>query len=99
MASEVRWSLSLVRAQCQVTANSSVVFQDNGTKGLEKLSDELRKVQKSLTLLVDVGRDEEKAGYWTRVAIRINKVFFLFYVTMIGMFLVFMFIIWINAQE
>ncbi|XP_028990101.1 5-hydroxytryptamine receptor 3A-like [Betta splendens] len=66
---------------------------------LEKLSDELRKVEKTLTLLINSRKDEEKPGYWTHVAIRINKVFFIVYITIIGMFLVVMFLKWSNAQE
>ncbi|AWP17967.1 putative 5-hydroxytryptamine receptor 3A-like [Scophthalmus maximus] len=49
---------------------------------LEEVSDELRKVEKTLTLLLRSRRDEFEPGYWTRVAQRVNKAFFIFYVTL-----------------
>ncbi|XP_026207666.1 5-hydroxytryptamine receptor 3A-like [Anabas testudineus] len=73
---------------------------DNGTKlmeeyhALEKLSDELRNVEKTLSLLLNNRKEEEKPGYWTTVAMRLNKIFFIFYVTMIGLFLAFIFLKW-----
>lgn len=61
---------------------------------LEKLSDELRNVEKTLSLLLNNRKEEEKPGYWTTVAMRLNKIFFIFYVTMIGLFLAFIFLKW-----
>ncbi|XP_073345268.1 5-hydroxytryptamine receptor 3A-like [Pagrus major] len=49
---------------------------------LEKVSDELREVEKTLSLVLKSRKEEAKpAGYWTRVTKRINKAFFIFYVT------------------
>ncbi|XP_044194629.1 5-hydroxytryptamine receptor 3A-like isoform X2 [Thunnus albacares] len=60
---------------------------------LEKLSDELREMEKTLTLLLN-SRKEEKCGYWTRVAKRVNRVFFILYVTVVSLFLILIFSNW-----
>ncbi|XP_035469045.1 5-hydroxytryptamine receptor 3A-like [Scophthalmus maximus] len=61
---------------------------------LEEVSDELRKVEKTLTLLLRSRRDEFEPGYWTRVAQRVNKAFFIFYVTLVCLFLIVLFLKW-----
>ncbi|KAK2820596.1 hypothetical protein Q5P01_023555 [Channa striata] len=77
-----------------------VAEEDNSTKlreeyhALEKLSDELKAIEKTLALLLNSRKEEEKPGYWTRLAKRLNKVFFIFYVTMVSLFLVFIFLKW-----
>lgn len=88
-----------------ICINKSIkpLVQDNSTKlmeeyqTLEKVSDELRKVEETLSLLLNNRKEEEKPGYWTRVAIRLNKIFFIFYVTIISLFLSFIFLKWSNA--
>ncbi|XP_026207671.1 5-hydroxytryptamine receptor 3A-like [Anabas testudineus] len=55
--------------------------------GLEKLSRELREALKILNQLQSSKKDEEKPGYWTRMTKKINKVFFIFYVTASSLFL------------
>ncbi|XP_067432642.1 5-hydroxytryptamine receptor 3A-like isoform X1 [Thunnus thynnus] len=62
---------------------------------LEKLSDELREMEKTLTLLLNSSK-EEKCGYWTRVAKRVNRVFFILYVTVVSLFLILIFSNWSN---
>ncbi|XP_037611750.1 5-hydroxytryptamine receptor 3A-like [Sebastes umbrosus] len=62
---------------------------------LEKVSDELREVEKTLILLLS----SRKPGYWTRVAKTINKVFFISYVTVAVLFLTVIFSIWIHADD
>ncbi|XP_044033748.1 5-hydroxytryptamine receptor 3A-like [Siniperca chuatsi] len=64
---------------------------------LEKLSDELKEMNKTLTLLLSNRKEEEKPGYWTRVAKRVNRVFFIFYVTVVSLFLTFVFLKWNSA--
>lgn len=64
----------------------------------EKLLDELREVVKTLAVLLN-SRKDGRSGYWTRVVKKINKVFFIFYVTAASLFLVCMFFNWSNAQE
>ncbi|KAM9336930.1 5-hydroxytryptamine receptor 3A-like [Symphorus nematophorus] len=59
--------------------NSSKMMEEY--QALQKLSDELREMEKTLSLLLSSRKEEEKPGYWTRVAKRVNKVFFIFYVT------------------
>ncbi|XP_061564830.1 5-hydroxytryptamine receptor 3A-like [Cololabis saira] len=61
---------------------------------LKRLSDDLREMEKALTLLLNTQNQENNPGYWTRVAQRVNKVFFIFYVTVIGVFLLLMFSRW-----
>ncbi|XP_069015938.1 5-hydroxytryptamine receptor 3A-like [Embiotoca jacksoni] len=75
----------------------------NGSKlmveyhALERLSDELREMEKTLTLLLNIRREEEKPGYWTRVAKRVNRVFLIVYVAVVSLFLVFIFLKWNSA--
>ncbi|XP_027886118.1 5-hydroxytryptamine receptor 3E-like [Xiphophorus couchianus] len=65
---------------------------------LEKMSDELGEIKKSITLLS--GRQaEDKVGYWTRTAQKINKTFAVFYVTAVVLFLLFVSIMWYSADE
>ncbi|XP_044035404.1 5-hydroxytryptamine receptor 3A-like [Siniperca chuatsi] len=61
---------------------------------LEKVSDDLREVEKTLTALLNSRKEEWKPGYWTKVAKRINKVFSIIYVTGVSLFLVFIFLTW-----
>ncbi|KAE8284014.1 5-hydroxytryptamine receptor 3A [Larimichthys crocea] len=46
----------------------------------EKLSDELMEALKTLTVVLNNRKEEQKPGYWTRIAKTINKVFFICYV-------------------
>ncbi|XP_042364146.1 5-hydroxytryptamine receptor 3A-like [Plectropomus leopardus] len=66
---------------------------------LEKVSDELRAVQETLNLVLNSRREEGKPGYWTRVTKRINKVFFIFYITVASVFLVVLFSAWTDAEH
>ncbi|KAK5881485.1 hypothetical protein CesoFtcFv8_022276 [Champsocephalus esox] len=61
---------------------------------LEKLSDELREMQKTLSLLLSNTKEVAKPGYWTRVAKKVNKVFFIFYLTVVSLFLIIIFFKW-----
>ena len=61
---------------------------------IEKLSHELREVEKTVTLLLNSRKEEEKPGYWTRVTKTINKVFFILYVTAVTVFLLCIFFSW-----
>ncbi|XP_041819281.1 5-hydroxytryptamine receptor 3A-like [Chelmon rostratus] len=63
----------------------------------EKLSDELRDVLKTLTLVLNNRKDEGKPGYWTRKAKTINKCFFIFYIIAASLFLLCMFLSWSHA--
>ncbi len=64
---------------------------------MEKLSHELSGIEKTLSLLLSNSKEEEKPGYWTRVAKRVNKVFFFAYITLVTLFLSVMFFKWKNA--
>ncbi|KAF1373665.1 hypothetical protein PFLUV_G00241310 [Perca fluviatilis] len=71
----------------------------NESNALEKVSDELREVEKTLLLLLNSRKEDGKPGYWTRVAKTINKVFFIFYVTVTCLFLVVIFFKWNYAPD
>ncbi|XP_037546866.1 5-hydroxytryptamine receptor 3A-like [Nematolebias whitei] len=63
---------------------------------LERLSEELRAVEKTLTQLFKA--KEAEPGYWSRVAKKVDKVFLIFYITVISVFLVVMFFEWNSAE-
>ncbi|XP_037546867.1 5-hydroxytryptamine receptor 3A-like [Nematolebias whitei] len=65
---------------------------------LEKLSDEIGEIKKTLTLL-SCRNKNEKPGYWTRVAQKINKVFAGFYVVSTIAFLLTIFTMWYSADD
>ncbi|XP_039644396.1 5-hydroxytryptamine receptor 3A-like [Perca fluviatilis] len=73
--------------------NSSQLTDESNA--LEKVSDELREV----LLLLNSRKEDGKPGYWTRVAKTINKVFFIFYVTVTSLFLIVIFIKWNHAPD
>ncbi|XP_056222306.1 5-hydroxytryptamine receptor 3A-like [Seriola aureovittata] len=75
--------------------NSSKLVEES--HALEKVSDELKEMEKTLTLLLNSRKDEFKPGYWTRVAKRVNRAFFIFYVTVVSVFLAYIFLKWNNA--
>lgn len=54
--------------------------------GLEQVSDELRKIGKTISLLSS-NEKEEKFGYWARMVKKINRAYFIFYVTAVTVFL------------
>ncbi|XP_026171886.1 5-hydroxytryptamine receptor 3A-like [Mastacembelus armatus] len=62
----------------------------------EQLSDE---TLKTLILLLNSMKAKEKPGYWIRMTKRINKVFFIFYVTTASMFLLYMTFKWNSEQH
>ncbi|XP_072230087.1 5-hydroxytryptamine receptor 3A-like [Leuresthes tenuis] len=74
--------------------NSSKQTED---QTLERLSDELRKMEKTLSLILKTQKEEEKLGYWTRVAKRVNKYFLIFYVTVSILFLLVIYLQWNNV--
>ncbi|KAM7381261.1 hypothetical protein PAMA_012213 [Pampus argenteus] len=64
--------------------NSSKQIEESHT--FETLLDELKEINKTLTLMHNSGK-EEKCYRWTRLAKRVDRVFFILYVTLIGLFL------------
>ena len=56
----------------------------------EKLWDEI----KALTLFLKSREEEPKPGYWTRLAQRINKAFYAFYLSSAALFLIYMLFQW-----
>ncbi|XP_014858526.1 PREDICTED: 5-hydroxytryptamine receptor 3A-like [Poecilia mexicana] len=61
---------------------------------LERLADELRAMEKTLTRLFKSNKEEETSGYWNRVATRVDKAFFFFYILVVSIFLVLIFLEW-----
>ncbi|XP_017291644.1 5-hydroxytryptamine receptor 3B-like [Kryptolebias marmoratus] len=61
---------------------------------IEKVSDELGVIKK--IVLLPKNEQQEKPGYWTRVANRINKGFTIFYITAVTVFLCSLFPVWIS---
>ncbi|XP_031171639.1 5-hydroxytryptamine receptor 3A-like [Sander lucioperca] len=77
--------------------NSSQLTDESNA--LEKVSNELREVEKTLVLILNSRKEDGKPGYWTRVTKTINKVFFIFYVTVASLFLVVIFSKWNHASD
>ncbi|KAF3840615.1 hypothetical protein F7725_006477 [Dissostichus mawsoni] len=68
------------------------------SNSLEKLLDELSEAVKGLSLLLS-RKEERKPDYWTRVAKKLDIIFFFVYVTVSALFLVVIFSLWINAED
>ena len=77
--------------------NSSQLTEESNA--LEKVSDELREVEKMLILILNSKKEEGKPGYWARVTKTINKVFLVFYVTAAIVFLSVIFSKWYSAAD
>lgn len=65
----------------------------------KKFSDDLREALKSVTLLLNSRKEEEKPNAWTRKTKTINKVFVIFYMTAASLFLLCMFFNWIKDEQ
>ncbi|XP_077407131.1 5-hydroxytryptamine receptor 3A-like [Vanacampus margaritifer] len=61
---------------------------------LEKLSGELKQMERTLTALLNGRKKKDKLGYWTQVAARVNRIFFFFYLTVVSLFLTILFSKW-----
>lgn len=61
---------------------------------LEKLSGELGQIERTLTVLLKGKKDKDKMGYWTQVATRVNRIFFIFYLAVVSLFLAILFSKW-----
>ncbi|KAK9530154.1 hypothetical protein VZT92_011676 [Zoarces viviparus] len=89
---------------CNVTVDETPSEQlskeDNSSQpteelnALEKISGELKEIEKTLTQVPNNMKEEGKPGYWTRVAKIVNVVFFFFYVTAASVLLSGLFILW-----
>lgn len=61
---------------------------------MEKLSDELRELEKTLSQLLSSSREEKPGGYWADLAKKVNRIFFIFYVTTVVVFLAVIYTKW-----
>lgn len=77
--------------------NNGKVMEEE--EALEKLSEELLGIKKMLSHILDEQGEETKAGYWTRVAKRVNKAFFIFYVTVVAVFLIVIYLKWNDVLD
>ncbi|KAK1881046.1 5-hydroxytryptamine receptor 3A [Dissostichus eleginoides] len=68
------------------------------SNSLEKLPDDLSEAVKTLSLLLS-RKEERKPDYWTRVARKLDIIFFFVYVTVSALFLVVIFSLWIYAKD
>ncbi|XP_063748766.1 5-hydroxytryptamine receptor 3A-like isoform X2 [Eleginops maclovinus] len=68
------------------------------SNSLEKLPDELSEAVKTLSLLLS-RKEERKPDSWTRVAKKLDIIFFYVYITVATLFLVVIFSVWINAKD
>lgn len=66
---------------------------------LEKLSDELRELEKTLSRLLSSTREEKPGGYWAKLAKKVNRIFFIFYVTTVVVFLAVVYAKWNEADS
>ncbi|XP_026207667.1 5-hydroxytryptamine receptor 3A-like [Anabas testudineus] len=91
--------------KCVGDADAEVLPDKEGSSSqlshaLEKVSGDLRKMEKTMSLVSDSSRrDEKKCSYWTRVTKTINKVFFVCYLTVTVLFLIFMSSLWSTAED
>ncbi|XP_077407013.1 5-hydroxytryptamine receptor 3A-like [Vanacampus margaritifer] len=71
------------------------------SSSLGRLSDETNDLIKAFTRLLDSKKEnEDKPGYWTRLTVKINTVFFIIYLTAVSLFLAVISFIWqMNHQE
>ncbi|XP_029977999.1 5-hydroxytryptamine receptor 3A-like [Sphaeramia orbicularis] len=64
------------------------------TYTLEQVSTELKEMEKTLSVIFTRNGGERKPGYWTQKAKIINRIFFMFYVTSVIMFIICLFSFW-----
>ncbi|KAK5880920.1 hypothetical protein CesoFtcFv8_021778 [Champsocephalus esox] len=74
----------------------SQLMEDSNS--LEKLPDEMSEAVKALSLLLS-RMEERKPDYWTRVAKKVDTIFFFVYVIVSTLFLVVIFSLWVNAKD
>ncbi|XP_074522589.1 5-hydroxytryptamine receptor 3A-like [Halichoeres trimaculatus] len=61
----------------------------------ESLSDELKEVLRTMALFLSSRKEEEVPGYWTRMAKKLNRIYFVFYITTASVFLGYVFSVWL----
>ncbi|XP_029978008.1 5-hydroxytryptamine receptor 3A-like [Sphaeramia orbicularis] len=64
------------------------------TYRLDQVSTELKEMEKTLSVIFTRNDDKRKPGYWTQKAKIINRIFFMFYVTSVIMFIICLFSFW-----
>ncbi|KAK9530152.1 hypothetical protein VZT92_011674 [Zoarces viviparus] len=81
------------------TPSEQLSKEDNSSQpteefnALEKISDELKEIEKTLTQVLHCTKEEGKPGYWNRVAKTVNIVFFFSHVTAASVLLSVLFIL------
>ncbi|XP_075948923.1 5-hydroxytryptamine receptor 3A-like [Anarhichas minor] len=96
---------SVCNVSVDETPSEQLSKEDNSSQpteefnALEKISDELKEMEKTLTQVLHSTKEEGKPGYWTRVAKIVNIVFFFFYVTAVSVLLSVLFILWNKPED
>ncbi|KAM6899094.1 uncharacterized protein PEZ65_020976 [Lycodopsis pacificus] len=96
---------SVCNVSVDETPSEQLSKEDNSSQpteefnALEKISGELKEMEKTLTQVLHSTKEEGKPGYWTRVAKIVNIVFFFFYVTAVSVLLSVLFILWNEPEE
>ncbi|KAK9530153.1 hypothetical protein VZT92_011675 [Zoarces viviparus] len=91
---------SVCNVSVDETPSEQLSKEDNSSQpteefnAFEKISGELKEIEKTLTQVPNSMKEEGKPGYWTRVAKIVNVVFFFFYVTAASVLLSGLFILW-----
>lgn len=66
---------------------------------LEKLSDELRELEKTLSQLLSSSREEKPGGYWANMAKKVNRIFFIIYSSTVVVFLAVIYSKWNESDS
>ncbi|XP_075949101.1 5-hydroxytryptamine receptor 3A-like [Anarhichas minor] len=96
---------SVCNVSVDETPSEQLSKEDNSSQpteefnALEKISDELKEMEKTLTRVLHSTKEEVKPGYWTRVVKIVNIVFFFFYVTAVSVLLSVLFILWNELED
>uniref|UniRef100_UPI0037E7091E 5-hydroxytryptamine receptor 3A-like n=1 Tax=Semicossyphus pulcher TaxID=241346 RepID=UPI0037E7091E len=76
-----------------------VAKEGRSSRLTEESLDSLKEEMKSLSLSLSSKKKQEQTGYWTRMAKKLNNIFFLCYVITTGLFLSFMFYSWAEEEN
>ncbi|XP_074524749.1 5-hydroxytryptamine receptor 3A-like [Halichoeres trimaculatus] len=70
----------------------------NETHDSQNMTDELREVLKTVALLLSSREEEKQPGYWTRMTKKLNRIYFIFYITTATVFLGSVFLVWLDED-
>lgn len=80
--------------------SDSFLLQGSGGADWERLTKELRELEKTLSQLFKGAKDEERPpGYWSGLVQKVNRIFFVCYVTTVAVFLAVIFSKWLESDS